>query len=66
MFVDMMIAGSPNQMRPVPDGPPEWNTVSHQAHGALGYQEAARLILFQKDLDQPSKGEAAPNRPDSR
>ena len=29
-----------------------WNTVSHQAHGALGYQEAARLVLFKKDLDR--------------
>jgi aminoglycoside 6'-N-acetyltransferase I len=28
-----------------------WNEVSHQAHGALGYQEAARLVLFKKDLE---------------
>jgi aminoglycoside 6'-N-acetyltransferase I len=28
-----------------------WNEVSHQAHGALGYQEIARLVLFKKDLD---------------
>jgi aminoglycoside 6'-N-acetyltransferase I len=28
-----------------------WNTVSHQAHGALGYQETARLVFFKKDLD---------------
>jgi aminoglycoside 6'-N-acetyltransferase I len=27
-----------------------WNEVSHQAHGALGYQETARLVLFKKDL----------------
>jgi aminoglycoside 6'-N-acetyltransferase I len=27
-----------------------WNEVSHRAHGALGYQEAARLVLFKKDL----------------
>jgi aminoglycoside 6'-N-acetyltransferase I len=27
-----------------------WNTVSHQAHGALGDEEAARLVLFKKDL----------------
>ena len=27
-----------------------WNAVSHQAHGALGYQETARLVLFKKDL----------------
>jgi aminoglycoside 6'-N-acetyltransferase I len=26
------------------------NTVSHQAHGALGYNEIARLVLFKKDL----------------
>ena len=29
-----------------------WNTVSHQAHGALGYDETARLVLFKKDLDR--------------
>jgi aminoglycoside 6'-N-acetyltransferase I len=28
-----------------------WNEVSHQAHGALGYRETARLVLFKKDLD---------------
>ena len=28
-----------------------WNTVSHQAHGALGYEETARLVLFKKDLE---------------
>jgi aminoglycoside 6'-N-acetyltransferase I len=27
-----------------------WNAVSHQAHGALGYEETARLVLFKKDL----------------
>jgi aminoglycoside 6'-N-acetyltransferase I len=27
-----------------------WNTVSHQAHGSLGYEETARLVLFKKDL----------------
>ena len=27
-----------------------WNDVSHQAHGAIGYQETARLVLFKKDL----------------
>ena len=27
-----------------------WNTISHQAHGALGYEETARLVLFKKDL----------------
>jgi aminoglycoside 6'-N-acetyltransferase I len=27
-----------------------WNEVSHRAHGALGYQETARLVLFKKDL----------------
>jgi aminoglycoside 6'-N-acetyltransferase I len=27
-----------------------WNSVSHQAHGALGYHETARLVLFKKDL----------------
>ena len=27
-----------------------WNTVSHQAHGALGYEETARLVLLKKDL----------------
>jgi aminoglycoside 6'-N-acetyltransferase I len=26
------------------------NTVSHQAHGALGYQEVERLVHFKKDL----------------
>jgi aminoglycoside 6'-N-acetyltransferase I len=29
-----------------------WNTVSHHAHGALGYEETARLVLFKKDLDR--------------
>ena len=28
-----------------------WNTVSHHAHGALGYQETGRLVHFKKDLD---------------
>ena len=28
-----------------------WNEVSHQAHGALGYEESARLVLFKKNLD---------------
>ena len=27
-----------------------WNTVSHQAHGALGYQETGRVVTFKKDL----------------
>jgi aminoglycoside 6'-N-acetyltransferase I len=27
-----------------------WNSVSHQAHKALGYQETSRLVLFRKDL----------------
>ena len=27
-----------------------WNSVSHQAHGALGYHQTARLVLFKKDL----------------
>jgi aminoglycoside 6'-N-acetyltransferase I len=27
-----------------------WNDVSHRAHGALGYEEAARLVLYKKDL----------------
>jgi aminoglycoside 6'-N-acetyltransferase I len=26
------------------------NDVSHQAHRAVGYQETARLVLFEKDL----------------
>jgi aminoglycoside 6'-N-acetyltransferase I len=29
-----------------------WNDVSHQAHGRLGYEEVARLVLFRKDLDR--------------
>jgi aminoglycoside 6'-N-acetyltransferase I len=28
-----------------------WNTVSHQAHGSLGYEETARLVHFKKDLE---------------
>ncbi len=28
-----------------------WNTISHEAHGALGYEETGRLVLFKKDLD---------------
>jgi aminoglycoside 6'-N-acetyltransferase I len=27
-----------------------WNTVSHQAHEALGYMETSRLVLFRKNL----------------
>ena len=27
-----------------------WNHVSHQSHGALGYEETGRLVLFKKDL----------------
>lgn len=27
-----------------------WNSISHQAHGALGYNEVSRLVLFKKDL----------------
>jgi aminoglycoside 6'-N-acetyltransferase I len=29
-----------------------WNDVSHRAHGALGYRETARLVLFKKELDR--------------
>jgi aminoglycoside 6'-N-acetyltransferase I len=28
-----------------------WNEISHRAHGALGYEETARLVLFKKDLE---------------
>ncbi|MHB1559165.1 MAG: aminoglycoside 6'-N-acetyltransferase [Isosphaeraceae bacterium] len=28
-----------------------WNAVSHASHGALGYEETARLVHFKKDLD---------------
>jgi len=28
-----------------------WNTVSHAAHGALGYHETARLVHFNKPLN---------------
>jgi aminoglycoside 6'-N-acetyltransferase I len=28
-----------------------WNEASHRAHGALGYEETARLVLFRKDLN---------------
>ena len=28
------------------------NTISHQAHGALGYEETARLVFFKKDVDR--------------
>jgi hypothetical protein len=27
------------------------NEVSHQAHGALGYEDIGRLVHFKKDLD---------------
>jgi aminoglycoside 6'-N-acetyltransferase I len=27
-----------------------WNDVSHQAQGAIGYEQTARLVLFKKDL----------------
>jgi aminoglycoside 6'-N-acetyltransferase I len=27
-----------------------WNTLSHQAHAALGYEETGRLVVFKKDL----------------
>jgi len=27
-----------------------WNDVSHLAHGAIGYREVARLVLYKKDL----------------
>jgi aminoglycoside 6'-N-acetyltransferase I len=27
-----------------------WNDLSHRAHGALGYEETARLVHFKKDL----------------
>jgi aminoglycoside 6'-N-acetyltransferase I len=30
-----------------------WNDVSHQAHGAIGYVETARFVLFKKDLETP-------------
>ena len=29
-----------------------WNELSHLAHGALGYEETARLVLSKKDLDR--------------
>jgi aminoglycoside 6'-N-acetyltransferase I len=29
-----------------------WNTISHQAHGALGYEETGRVVQFKKNLDQ--------------
>lgn len=28
-----------------------WNQISQQAHGAIGYSETARLVLFNKDLE---------------
>lgn len=28
-----------------------WNTLSHESHLALGYEETCRLVLFKKDLD---------------
>lgn len=28
-----------------------WNTISHASHGALGYEETGRLVLFKKDLE---------------
>jgi hypothetical protein len=31
-----------------------WNTVSHQVHEAIGYEETSRLVLFTKDLDRAS------------
>jgi aminoglycoside 6'-N-acetyltransferase I len=36
-----------------------WNEVSHRAHGALGYEETARLVLFRKDLDRGRSDAAA-------
>lgn len=27
-----------------------WNAIGHQAHGRLGYEETARLVLFKKNL----------------
>lgn len=30
-----------------------WNDVSHQAHGRLGFVEAARLVLYKKNLGGP-------------
>ena len=27
-----------------------WNDISYQAHGAIGYRETARLVLFKKNL----------------
>jgi aminoglycoside 6'-N-acetyltransferase I len=27
-----------------------WNTLSHQAHEAIGYQETGRLVVFKNDL----------------
>lgn len=38
-----------------------WNAVSHLAHGAIGYHETARLVLFKKDL-----GDERPVRPTVR
>lgn len=28
------------------------NELSHRAHGALGYQETGRLVVFRKDLSR--------------
>ena len=28
-----------------------WNGISQQAHGALGYEETGRLVVFKKDLE---------------
>ena len=27
-----------------------WNDVSHRAHGSIGFEETARLVLYKKDL----------------
>jgi aminoglycoside 6'-N-acetyltransferase I len=27
-----------------------WNTLSHRAHAAIGYQETSRVVCFKKDL----------------
>jgi aminoglycoside 6'-N-acetyltransferase I len=47
-----------------------WNEVSHQAHGALGYEETARLVLFKKGSSAESVGQdrttRKPVKPDSR
>ena len=36
--------------RQMASGAELWNDVSHRAHGAIGYEEMARLVLYKKDL----------------